>query len=91
MRLPVYKLRLFRSGWVGCPSLDIRYPQPAAQVFYRMIGQAPLEHAAVIFLDPFQRFMGSTSISVGDLAPVNMMPREIFKAAILANCGFRAM
>lgn len=87
MKLPVYKLKLVRSGWLAFPRLDVEQPQLAAYFFHRLIGQAAVEHAAVIFLDPVQQVLGSTVISVGDLGRVPMIAREVFKAAILANAA----
>lgn len=86
-RLPLYKLKLVRSGWIGFPRLDLEQPQLAAYFFHKLIGQAVVEHSAAIFLDPLRQFVGSTIISVGDLASVPMVAREVFKAAILANAS----
>ncbi len=87
MRLPVYKLKLIRSGWMSFPHIDMNHPQLAAFFFHRLIGQGAVEHSAAIFLDPVGQVTGSTIISVGDLASVPMIAREVFKAAILANAS----
>ena len=87
MRLPVYKLKLVRSGWIGFPRIDPKHPQLAAYFFHKLIGQAAVEHAAVLFLDPVQQPLGSSLVSVGDLGRVPMVAREVFKAAILANAS----
>ena len=87
MRLPVYKLKLVRSGWAASPPIDLKHPQLAAFFFHKLIGQAVVEHAAAIFLDPLHQFTGSTIFSVGDLAQVHMIAREVFKAAICANAS----
>lgn len=87
MRLPVYKLKLVRSGWISFPRIEVGQPQLAAYFFHKMIGQAAVEHAAVLFLDPIQQVLGSTVISVGDLDRVPMVAREVFKGAILANAA----
>lgn len=87
MRLPVYKLKLVRSGWIGIPRIDPRHPQLAAYFLHKLIGQAAVEHAAVLFLDPVQQPLGASVVSVGDLGRVPMVAREVFKAAILANAS----
>jgi DNA repair protein RadC len=87
MRLPVYKLKLVRSGWIGYPPIDLEHPQLAAFFFHRLIGQAAVEHSAAIYLDPLRQFTGSSIVSIGDLARVEMIAREVFKAAILANAS----
>jgi len=87
MRLPVYKLKLVRSGWMAYPPIDLRQPQLAAFFFHRLIGQAAVEHSAAIFLDPLGQFTGSTIVSIGDLARVQVLAREVFKAAMLANAS----
>jgi DNA repair protein RadC len=87
VRLPVYKLKLVRSGWIGFPRIDPKHPQLAAYFFHKLIAQAAVEHAAVLFLDQVQRPVGASVISVGDLGRVPMMAREVFKAAILTNAS----
>lgn len=87
MRLPVYKLKLVRSGWIAFPRIDIQHPQLAAYFFHKLIGQAAVEHAAVIFLDPIQHVLGSSVVSAGDLDRVPLIAREVFKGAILANAS----
>ena len=87
MRMPVYKLKLVRGGWMAFPPIDMQHPQLAAYFFHRMIGQAAVEHSAAIFLDPVGQVTGSTIIATGDLASVPMIAREVFKAAILANAS----
>lgn len=87
MQLPIFKLKLVRSGAIAFPRIDLNQPQLAAHFFHRMIGQGAVEHAAAIFLDPIHEFVGSTIFSVGDLARVEVVGREAFKAAILANAS----
>lgn len=87
MRLPVYKLKLVRSGWLAFPRIDLKEPQLAAFFFHKLIGQAAVEHAAALYLDPLQQVVGSSVISVGDLASVPMVAREVLKGAILANAS----
>lgn len=87
MRVPVYKLKLVRSGWIGFSRIDLKHPQLAAYFFHKLIGNAAVEHAAVLFLDPIHQVLGSSVVSVGDLGRVNMIGREIFKGAILANAA----
>lgn len=87
MQLPIFKLKLVRAGAIAFPRIDLNQPQLAAYFFHRMIGQGAVEHAAAIFLDPVHEFVGSTIFSVGDLARVEVVGREAFKAAILANAS----
>lgn len=87
MRLPIYKLKLVRSGWISFPLIDVEQPQLAAYFLHKMIGQAVVEHSAAIFLGAHQQFVGSTIISVGDLDQVPVLAREVFKSAILANAS----
>lgn len=87
MRLPIFKLKLIRGGWIAFPRIDMEQPQLAAYFLHKMIGQAAVEHAAVLYLDPVQQVLGSSVIGMGDLGRVNMIGREIFKGAILANAA----
>jgi DNA repair protein RadC len=87
MRLPIYKLKLVRSGWISFPPVDVKQPQLAAYFLHKMIGQAVVEHSAAIFLGALNQVVGSTVISVGDLDRVPVLAREVFKSAILANAS----
>lgn len=87
MRLPIYKLKLVRSGWMAFPRIDMEHPQLAAYFFHRLIGQAVVEHSAALFLDPVGQVIGTSIIAVGDLGSVHMIAREVFKSAVLANAG----
>ena len=87
MRVPTYKLKLIRCGWIPYSRIDMKHPQLAAFLFHRLIGQAAVEHSAAIFLDPVGHIIGASIISIGDLASVPMVGREVFKSSILANAG----
>ena len=87
MRMPIYKLKLVRSGWFEFPPIALEHPQLAAHFFHRLIGQAVVEHSAAIFLDPLGQPTGLTIIGMGDLARIPVVAREVFKAAILANAS----
>lgn len=87
MRLPVYKLKLIRSGWIAFPRIHVEQPQLAAYFFHKLIGHAAVEHAAVLFLGGAQQAVGSTIISMGDIGRVALVAREVFKGAILSNAA----
>jgi DNA repair protein RadC len=85
MRVPTYKLKLVRAGWIPYSRIDMKHPQLAAFLFHRLIGQAAVEHSAAIFLDPVGHIIGASIIAIGDLGSVPMVAREVLKGAILAN------
>jgi DNA repair protein RadC len=85
VRLPLYKLKLVRSGWANYPAVSLKHPQLAGLIFHRLIGQADREHGAAIFLDAKGDPTGMTILSVGGLTFIPLPAREVFKAALMAN------
>lgn len=60
---------------------------PAAFVFYRLIGEADREHFAVLLLAGKHQMTHAHIVSRGTAQSALVHPREVFKAAILANAA----
>lgn len=87
MKVPIYKLKLVRGGFVSYPPVSANQPQLAAFLFHRLIGQAACEHSAALFVDARGVPLGLSVVAIGSLSKVPMVGREMFKAAILANAS----
>ena len=60
-------------------------PSDAARILCELIGGKDRENFVVLHLDARHRVVSAEIVSVGSLSSVPVHPREIFKAAILAN------
>lgn len=87
MRIAIYKLKLVRDHWADYPEPQFTKPQLAAFFFHRLIGQAPSEHAAAVFLDGDCVPLGAHIVAAGNLVQVPALGREVYKAAVVANAA----
>jgi len=62
-------------------------PSAAASILYNLIGEADREHFAVLLLDNRHRMTHSHIVSRGTAQSALVHPREVFKAAVLANAA----
>ena len=62
-------------------------PGDVAAVLWNYLKDSDREHFAALLLDAKNQLIGLTTISVGDLSSALVHPREVFKAAILANAA----
>jgi DNA repair protein RadC len=87
--VPVFGVKLVRVGSlpVAEPRPRIHGPGDAAAVLWRYLGAADREHLAALLLDTKNGLIGVSTISVGDLNSTLVHPREVFKAALLANAA----
>ncbi len=84
-QVPFVRVALVRERTVASTLRVVRSPEDAAAVLREVIGDYDRETFAVLLLDTKNRLIAVHIASIGllDSAPVH--PREIFKAAILAN------
>ena len=84
-RIPAVRVALVRERTITSALRVIRSPEDAAVILREVIGDWDRETFAVLLLDTKNRAIAVHIASIGllDSAPVH--PREIFKAAILAN------
>lgn len=62
-------------------------PDAAATEIARRIGRKDREHFVVLHLDTRHHIRGFETVSIGSLNAAIAHPREVFKAAILANAA----
>ncbi|MDQ1257333.1 MAG: repair protein RadC [Candidatus Hydrogenedentes bacterium] len=86
--IPVYRLQLVHEGDVEATA--VRGPGDLA-AHLKDIAQADREHVVCIHLDTKNRPIGRQVVSVGTLNASLVHPREVFKAALLANANAIAM
>lgn len=82
---PVYRVQLVREK--GGSKTGIEGPEHVAQVLSRYLEHADREHFVALMLDAKNRIIGIHTVSVGTLFCAVVSPREVFKAAILANAA----
>lgn len=63
----------------------IATPTEAASILHHLIGEADCEHFAALFLNGRHRITHAHIISRGTAQTAPVHPREVFKAAVLAN------
>ena len=86
-QIPFVRVALVGERTIPSPLRVVRSPEEAAAVLREVIGDYDRETFAVLLLDTKNRLIAVHIASIGllDSAPVH--PREIFKAAILANAA----
>jgi len=62
-------------------------PAAAASIFYELIGEADREHFAALLLNGKHRITHAHIVSRGTAQTALVHPREVFKAAVLANAA----
>ena len=85
-KLPKVRVQLIRDR--ACSASTINVGSPGALV--AALGNLALmdrEHLIAVLLDARNALLGMETVSVGTLTASLVHPREIFKAAILANAG----
>ena len=84
-RIPVYRVQLVRDGSQKTERKKVSQPAVAANVLWQFLERADREHFVVVLLDTQNQIIGIHTVTVGTLDASLVHPREIFKAAILAN------
>lgn len=74
-------------GLVSESTTRITGPEAAAQLITSFIGQKDREHFVVVHLSTQNDPIAIETVSIGDLSSALVHPREVFKAAILANAA----
>ena len=86
--VPLYTTRLFRERTFAFPTRDqVRSPADAAVVLAEYFSDRDREEFVVAFLDTANTLTGLHVASVGGLAASIVEPRQVFKAAVLANAA----
>lgn len=85
--VPVYRVQLVQEAAISTPLPQLRTSRDAADLLRRYLGPVDREHFVVILLNRKNRVVGIHTVSVGSLTASVVHPREVFKAAILANAA----
>ena len=86
--LPVFRVELVREGREGLTERrEMDGPDEVAKVFAEHLRHADREHFVVMMLCTQNRLIGLNTVSIGTLNAALVSPREVFKAAILANAA----
>jgi DNA repair protein RadC len=85
--VPIYRIVLVREGTL--PSVDdrLRSSLMVCRLLHTYLAGADREHFVVILLDQKHGVIGINTVSIGSLTAGIVMPREVFKPAILANAA----
>ena len=82
---PLFRVQFIREK--SGRRTEISSPEHVAQVLSRYLEHADREHFVALMLDAKNGIMGIHTVSVGTLFCAVVSPREVFKAAILANAA----
>ena len=66
---------------------QVQRARHVAELLYELVGDADREHFVAMYLDARHRVTHVHTVSVGHLAGSLVHPREVFKAALLANAA----
>jgi DNA repair protein RadC len=85
--LPVYRVTLVREGQMPSYEQRIRSSADASRMLATYLAGVDREHFVVLMLDQKNQVIGIHTMSMGSLTASIVHPREVFKAAILANAA----
>lgn len=89
-RIPIYEVKLVRHVRDGSRSderIRVQGPADAAGLLREIFDRADREHFIAMLLDTQNRLIGVHTVAIGSLDTCVVHPREVFKAAILANAA----
>ena len=82
---PVFRVQLIREA--GVKRSEVSSSHDAVDVLRRYLEHEDREHFVILMLDVKNRVIGIHTVSIGNLNSAIVSPREVFKAAILANAA----
>ena len=85
--LPIYRVTLVREGQLPSYEHQFRSSADAARMLATYLADVDREHFVVLMLDQKNHVIGIHTVSMGSLTASIVHPREVFKAAILANAA----
>lgn len=86
-RIQVVRLEMVKETSLKAYARTISTPADAAELVRPMLEAADREHFLVLCLDTKNRVTAVHTVSIGSLNASMCHPREVFKAAILANAA----
>src|ERR671938_1672831 len=86
--IPVYRVSLVRENTVPYTHIpQMRNSACVARLLQEYLKDADREHFVVLFLDQKNRLTGMHTVSMGSMTAAAIHPREVFKAALLAQAA----
>jgi DNA repair protein RadC len=85
--LPIYRVMLVRERQIPYEQHQLRSSADASRMLATYLADVDREHFVVFMLDQKNRCLGIHTVSMGSLTASIVHPREVFKAAILANAA----
>jgi len=85
--IPIYRVTLVREGHLPTAQQQVRNSADVARLLWEYLEGVDREHFVVFLLNQKNRVIGINTVSVGSLTASVVHPREVFKAAILANAA----
>ncbi|MCZ6873090.1 MAG: DNA repair protein RadC [bacterium] len=85
--IPIYRVNLVREAGLHVDRPQLRSSSSASDVLRTYLGDTDREHFVVLLVDRKNRLIGINTVSIGSLTASIVHPREVFKAAILANAA----
>ncbi len=86
--VPVFTVKLVHTDNLALRErIAISHPRMVAALLTRHLKDADRENFAIVLLDTRKKVIGICTASIGDLSSALVHPREVFKAAILANAS----
>lgn len=87
LSLTIYRVMLVREGRMPYDHPQIRCSADACRVLTTYLADVDREHFVVLMLDQKNHVIGIHTVSMGSLTASIVHPREVYKAAILANAA----
>lgn len=86
-KLPVIRVQIVREGGRSPKPLLVADSTDAGAIIAKYLECEDREHLVILMLDVKNHLIGVHTVSVGILNATLVAPREVFKAAILANAA----
>lgn len=86
-RIPCMKISMVRDGSISAESRTVNQSLTAATIVRELIGDRDREEFIVLMMDAKNHVTAVHSVAVGSLSLCIVHPREVFKAAVLANAS----
>jgi DNA repair protein RadC len=87
LAVPVYRVMLVRDAELSWPRPACRCAEDVARLLRHYLANVDREHFVVVLLDRKHQVIGVNTVAVGSLTAAVVHPREVMKAAVLANAA----
>lgn len=85
--IPLIRLMIVRDSQVPVPRKTVHAPADAASIAAKYLEGQDREHFIVLLLDTKHHVNAIHTVAIGTLNETLVHPREVFKAALLANAA----